>query len=206
MTWILGLTGGIGSGKSTASAWFADMGYPIVDADQISRALTAPGGAAIEAIRSAFGNDFITSNGAMDRAKMRERVFNQPAERVRLEGILRPMIRSACLTALDEAHSRATRLGKAFVVFDCPLLLEWTEARSAVDRILVIDLDEAEQIRRVGLRSGLSSERVRSIIAAQIPRAQRLQLAHDIIFNGGSREDLAAALAELVHRLTSEAH
>lgn len=206
MTWILGLTGGIGSGKSTASAWFADMGYPIVDADQISRALTAPGGAAIEAIRSAFGSDFITANGAMDRAKMRERVFNQPAERVRLEGILRPMIRSACLSALDEARSRAARLGKAFVVFDCPLLLDWTEARSAVDRILVIDLDEAEQIRRVGLRSGLSSERVRSIIAAQIPRAQRLQLAHDIIFNGGSREDLAAALAELVHRLTSEAH
>ena len=205
MAWILGLTGGIGSGKSTASAWFSLTGYPVVDADAISRSLTYPGGAAIPAIASEFGADFITPEGAMNRAKMRELVFDDPKARERLEGVMRPLIRRASLEALERARSLADAAGKAFAVFDCPLLCEWPEARTVVDRLLVIDLCEEEQIQRVALRSSLTPERVRSIIRAQIPRQARLAQADDIIYNGGSLEDFRSALAALLERYLARA-
>ena len=205
MAWILGLTGGIGSGKSTASTWFSLAGYPVVDADAISRSLTYPGGAAIPAIASEFGADFITPEGAMNRAKMRELVFDDPKARERLEGVMRPLIRRASLEALERARSLADAAGKAFAVFDCPLLCEWPEARTVVDRLLVIDLCEEEQIRRVALRSSLTPERVRSIIRAQIPRQARLAQADDIIYNGGSLEDFRSALAALLERYLARA-
>ncbi len=205
MAWILGLTGGIGSGKSTASAWFSLTGYPVVDADAISRSLTYPGGAAIPAIANEFGADFITPEGAMNRAKMRELVFDDPKARERLEGVMRPLIRRASLEALERARSLADAAGKAFAVFDCPLLCEWPEVRTVVDRLLVIDLCEEEQIRRVALRSNLTPERVRSIIRAQIPRQARLAQADDIIYNGGSLEDFRSALAALLGRYLARA-
>ncbi len=205
MAWILGLTGGIGSGKSTASAWFSLTGYPVVDADAISRSLTYPGGAAIPAIANEFGADFITPEGAMNRAKMRELVFDDPKARERLEGVMRPLIRRASLEALERARSLADAAGKAFAVFDCPLLCEWPEVRTVVDRLLVIDLCEEEQIRRVALRSNLTPERVRSIIRAQIPRQARLAQADDIIYNGGSLEDFRSALAALLERYLARA-
>lgn len=205
MAWILGLTGGIGSGKSTASAWFSLTGYPVVDADAISRSLTYPGGAAIPAIANEFGADFITPEGAMNRAKMRELVFDDPKARERLEGVMRPLIRRASLEALERARSLVDAAGKAFAVFDCPLLCEWPEVRTVVDRLLVIDLCEEEQIRRVALRSNLTPERVRSIIRAQIPRQARLAQADDIIYNGGSLEDFRSALAALLERYLARA-
>lgn len=205
MAWILGLTGGIGSGKSTASAWFSLAGYPVVDADAISRSLTYPGGAAIPAIANEFGADFITPEGTMNRAKMRELVFDDPKARERLEGVMRPLIRRASLEALERARSLADAAGKAFAVFDCPLLCEWPEARTVVDRLLVIDLCEEEQIQRVALRSSLTPERVRSIIRAQIPRQARLAQADDIIYNGGSLEDFRSALAALLERYLARA-
>lgn len=203
MAWILGLTGGIGAGKSTAADWFRREGFPVVDADALSRSLTAPEGGAIEAIRSAFGSSFITPEGAIDRAKMRELVFEHPAERERLEAVLRPRIRSECLAALERACRAADAAGKAFAVFDCPLLCEWPEAAAAAERILVIDLAQDEQIRRVCLRSGLSPERVRSIISAQLPRAKRLAKADYIIYNGGTRAAFEAALSRLAASLSA---
>lgn len=176
MAWILGLTGGIGAGKSTAADWFRREGFPVVDADALSRSLTAPKGGAIEAIRSAFGSSFITPEGAMDRAKMRELVFEHPAERERLEAVLRPRIRSECLAALERACRAADAAGKAFAVFDCPLLCEWPEAAAAAERILVIDLAQDEQIRRVCLRSGLS------------PSASARSSAHSCRARSGSRK------------------
>lgn len=200
MVWTLGLTGGIGSGKSTAANFFRDAGVPVVDADALSRALTAAGGKAIPAIAEAFGEDFIDASGAMDRAKMRALVFDHPQARKALEAILSPMIERDCGLAIADAKTSAQRRGLPFIVFDCPLLLESYGARERADRILVIDLDEAEQIRRTIARSQLTEARVRSIIAAQMPRRERLLAADDIVFNGGTPDELCAALRALAAR------
>ncbi len=198
--WVLGITGGIGSGKSTAGAFFAGRGIPVIDADAASRRLTQAGGAGICAVRQAFGGEFIASDGAMDRAKMRELVFAHPKEREKLEGILRPFIASQCLSEIEAAKAEAAKTGAAFVAFDCPLLFEWPSARALADRILLIDLDEEAQIRRAAERSKLAPETVRKIIAAQMPRAEKIAAADDIIFNGSSREAFLARLETLLVR------
>jgi dephospho-CoA kinase len=180
--YVVGLTGGIGSGKTTVAELFRRAGAGIVDTDEIAHELTAPGGVAIPAIAEAFGPGFVAPDGRMDRAAMRRRVFEDSAARRRLEAILHPMIRvrSADLVARCDAP---------YALLVVPLLLDRGARREDVRRVLVVDCPEALQIERVMRRSGLSEAEVRAIIDAQIPRADRLAQADDVIPNDG---DLAA--------------
>ena len=175
----IGVTGGIGSGKSTVARRFGTLGARVVDTDALAHALTAPGGAALAAIAAAFGADMIGADGAMDRAKMRALVFEQPAQRRRLEAILHPMIASAT----REQASRA-RAGQA-VVFDVPLLAESATWRARVDRVVVVDCSEATQVARVVQRSGWTADAVQRTIAQQASRAQRRAIADAVIVNEG---------------------
>ena len=173
----IGLTGGIGSGKSTVARRFAALGALVVDTDALAHALTAPGGAAIGRIAAAFGANMIGADGAMDRAQMRALVFDQPAERQRLEAILHPMIGAA---TRDEAQ-RATP-GQA-IVFDVPLLTESGSWRARVDRVVIVDCAPATQVARVVQRSGWTAEAVERTIAQQASRAQRRAIADAVIVN-----------------------
>jgi dephospho-CoA kinase len=190
MRYTVGLTGGIGSGKSTVADRFAALGVTIVDADVAAHRLTAPGGAAIGAIRAAFGDAFITADGALDRAAMRARVFAEPAERQRLEAILHPMIRAA-----SDAERAAAR--SPYVMLVVPLLFESGGRAGTLQRTLVVACDEATQVERVRRRSGLSADEVRAIIAAQIPAAERLARADDVIDNSGDADALGEPVAAL---------
>jgi dephospho-CoA kinase len=173
-----GLTGGIGSGKSTVAAALARRGALIVDTDAIARELTAPGGAALSAIAEAFGAQMIEGSGALDRARMRAEVFSQAQKRQRLEAILHPMIG-------QEAHARAAAAGAGQpVVFDVPLLTESVHWRRRVDRILVVDCDEALQVERVMQRSGWPADEVRRVIGQQASRQARRRIADAVIHNG----------------------
>ena len=173
----VGLTGGIGSGKSTVARRFAALGALVVDTDALAHALTAPGGAAVPAIAAAFGPGMIAADGAMDRAKMRALVFGQPAQRQRLEAILHPMIGEA-------TRAQASRAGAGqAIVFDVPLLTESGTWRARVDRVLVVDCAEATQIARAVQRSGWTAEAVGRTIAQQASRAQRRAIADAVIFN-----------------------
>ena len=173
----VGLTGGIGSGKSTVARRFAALGALVVDTDALAHALTAPGGAAVPAIAAAFGPDMIAADGAMDRAKMRALVFGQPAQRQRLEAILHPMIGEA-------TRAQASRAGAGqAIVFDVPLLTESGTWRARVDRVLVVDCAEATQIARAVQRSGWTAEAVGRTVAQQASRAQRRAIADAVIFN-----------------------
>lgn len=177
----IGLTGGIGSGKSTVAALMAKVGAYCIDADAISRAVTAPGGAAISAIRDAFGSAVINSEGALDRAGMRALIFSKPAARSRLEGIIHPLVQAAIHQATEQAVVQQTRL----IVHDIPLLVESAHWRSSLDAILVVDCKEHTQIARVMERSQLPMHEVQAIITAQAPRAKRLAAADMVIFNDG---------------------
>ena len=179
----IGLTGGIGSGKSTVARRFAALGALVVDTDAVAHALTAPGGAAIAAIAAAFGADMIAADGAMDRAKMRALVFGQPAERQRLEAILHPMIGEATRAQASRAAEGQT------IVFDVPLLTESGTWRARVDRIVVVDCAEATQVARTVQRSGWTADAVERTIAQQASRAQRRAIADAVIVN----EDLTLA-------------
>ena len=186
--YTVGLTGGIGSGKSTVAERFASKGIVIVDADVAAHRLTASGGLAIDAIREAFGPSFIAVDGSLVRARMRAHVFADERDRKRLEAILHPMIRSLCDAERANAKS-------PYVMLVVPLLFESTPR--AVQRTLVVACDERVQIERVMRRSGMSEDDVKAIIATQMPAAQRLALADDVIDNSGAAE----ALAEPVERL-----
>jgi len=175
----LGLTGGIGSGKSSVARRLAAHGALVVDTDALAHALTAPGGAAIPAIAAAFGDAMIGPEGAMDRAKMRALVFGDPAQRQRLEAILHPMIASA-----TQAQASRASAGQA-VVFDVPLLTESGSWRARVDRVLVVDCTTATQVARVVARSGWTPEAVERTIAQQATRAQRRAIADAVIVNDG---------------------
>jgi dephospho-CoA kinase len=188
----VGLTGGIGSGKSTVARRLATLGALVVDTDALAHSLTAPGGAALSAIAAAFGAEMIGADGAMDRARMRALVFAQPAERLRLEAILHPMI--GVLTR--EAAARAAA-GQP-VVFDVPLLAESATWRARVDRVLVVDCTRETQVARVVQRSNWSAEAVERAIAQQAPRARRRAIADAVIFNEGvSLAELEAAVDTL---------
>jgi dephospho-CoA kinase len=176
--WRVGLTGGIGSGKSTVAAALARRGALVVDTDAIARELTAPGGQAVPAIVATFGAAMVDASGALDRARMRAEVFARPETRLRLEAILHPLIGQ---TAQTRAAGAAP--GQP-VVFDVPLLAESAHWRQRVDRVLVVDCDEALQVRRVVQRSGWSDEEVRRVIAQQAPRAARRAIADAVIANG----------------------
>ena len=173
----IGLTGGIGSGKSTVARRFAALGALVVDTDALAHALTAPGGAAISRIATAFGASMIGADGAMDRAKMRTLVFDQPAQRQRLEAILHPMIGAA-----TRAEAQRAAPGQA-IVFDVPLLAESLAWRARVDRIVVVDCSSATQVARVVQRSGWTAEAVERTIAQQASRAQRRAIADAVIVN-----------------------
>jgi dephospho-CoA kinase len=190
MAYCVGLTGGIGSGKSAASSRFEALGAAVVDTDEISRTLTAPGGAAIAAIRESFGPQAIGADGGLDRERMRSLVFRDPASRRRLEGILHPLIRSRTQAVIAAARA-------PYVIVVVPLLFETGACLELVRRVLVVDCDEAEQVRRVAARSGLAPEEVRRIMATQLPRAERLRRADDVLHNDGDLEALRAQVERL---------
>ncbi len=196
----VGLTGGIGSGKSAVADRFAALGAAIVDTDAIAHALTAAGGAAIEAIAREFGPDYIDAAGSLDRPRMRERVFNDPQAKARLEAILHPRIREAALAAAARAAARAP-----YVVFVVPLLVESGTWRSRVERLLVIDCSAATQEARVCARSGLDAALVRRIIAQQASRAERLAAADDVLVNEGTLAQLAPRVQRLHARYLERA-
>lgn len=179
----IGLTGGIGCGKSTVAKLFAQYGASIIDTDNIAHALTAPGGRAIPAIATAFGEAFIQADGALDRAHMRTNIFSNPAEKRRLEEILHPMIGKECVLQAQQATG-------SYLIFDVPLLTESQQWQQNVERILVVDCPQELQITRVMARSNLTEQQVLAIIANQASRERRLQLANDVIDNRGNLAQL----------------
>ncbi len=177
----LGLTGGIGSGKSTVAALLADLGAAVMDADAISRSLTAPGGQAIAAIRLTFGDVFMTPEGALDRQRMRSLAYTDAAARQRLESIIHPLVQAE----IWQQAQRAEAAGSRCLVFDVPLLVESAHWRDRVDQVLVVDCSPETQIARVMARSALERPAIEAIIAAQASRAQRLAVADVVILNDG---------------------
>jgi dephospho-CoA kinase len=193
MKLVVGLTGGIGSGKSAAADEFGRLGASVVDTDRIAHELTQAGGAAIAEVERVFGRAAIDASGAMDRAKMRARVFADPAAKKALEALLHPMIR--------EESRRLIRASQGpYVVHVVPLLIESADYRQRVDRVLVIDCPEALQIERVRARSGLPEHEVRAIMASQATRAERLAAADDVVDNSGSLDALRKQVAALHRR------
>jgi len=186
----IGLTGGIGSGKSTVADLFAERGAAVIDTDVIAHQLTAAGGIAIAPIRACFGDAFIDAGGAMDRVRMRARVFSDPTAKQQLEAILHPLIRS-------ETARAGERAAGSYLIFAVPLLVESGNWQQRVGRILVVDCDEQVQLQRVMQRNALTESQVRAIMATQATRQQRLQAADDVIVNDGA----LAALLPQVERL-----
>ena len=191
----IGLTGGIGSGKTTVAQRMEALGASVVDTDEISRALTAPGGAAIERLRAEFGARFIGADGALDRAAMRELVFEDPLARSRLESILHPAIRAVAGEALERAAG-------AYALVVVPLLFETRGYLDRVARTLVVDCPEELQVARTAARSGIEPADVRAIMRAQWPRWRRLQAADDTVWNGGEARALEPQCARL-HRINA---
>jgi len=186
---VVALTGGVGSGKSSVAARLTELEVPVIDADAISHALTAPGSPVLDLIAGTFGTRFIDADGHLDRTAMRALVFADASARACLESILHPRI-------VAEIQGRLARLSAPYAVLEIPLLFE-TGQTDLTDRILVVDLPEAEQIHRVRRRSGLDVAEVRRIIDSQVARSRRLAGADDIIDNSGDPQ----ALKEQVDRL-----
>lgn len=194
----LGLTGGIGSGKSTVAALLQQCGATVIDADAISRACTAPGGDAIAGIRNAFGPDFITPDGALDRDRMRACVFAQPEARQRLEAIVHPLIQAG----LDRQYAAVQ--GDC-AVFDLPLLVESPGWRERLDTVWVVDCAPETQVQRVMARSGWPREQVLAVLAAQASRAQRLAVADTVIDNEDATLDALHARVHAAYAQTRTA-
>jgi dephospho-CoA kinase len=190
MPFIIGLTGGIGSGKSTAARIFGALGAEVVDTDAISHTLTGPGGAAMTALQEAFGGACIQPDGGLDRKAMRDRVFADTAARKQLEGILHPLIR-------HEAERQIACVVAPYVLLVVPLLLETGRYLSLLQRVLVVDCAPEVQIRRTMRRSGLTREAVAAIMAAQLDRNSRLAAADDIIDNSDGEPALRAQVDRL---------
>lgn len=178
----IGLTGGIGSGKSSAAAMFARRGVPVIDADEIAKQLVAPGQPAYERIIQRFGKEFVDADGFIDRGRLRRHVFDDPASRRELEAILHPRVR-------QQIQRQLRALRAPYCVIVIPLIFEANQ-QDLVDRILVIDATEDTQVQRVAARSSLADDEIRKIIAAQIGRNVRLRQAHDVITNEGELEQL----------------
>ncbi|WP_208276800.1 dephospho-CoA kinase [Massilia oculi] len=192
----VGLTGGIGCGKSTVAELFAGLGATIVDTDAIAHSLTAPHGAAMPAILAEFGPDFATPDGALDRARMRSLVFTDAGARGRLEAILHPRIRDATAAAAAIATG-------PYVIFAVPLLIESGTWAERVSRVLAVDCSEDTQVARVMQRSGLAADQVRAIMATQVTRTQRLAAADDVIDNDDGLEALLPQVTRLHERYLS---
>ncbi|HEX7435118.1 MAG TPA: dephospho-CoA kinase [Caldimonas sp.] len=190
----IGLTGGIGSGKSTVAELLAELGAAIVDTDLIARRLSGPGGAAIAAIADAFGADVIDTDGALDRSRMRAIAFADASAKLRLEAILHPLIG-------EESEGQAVAAALPIIVFDVPLLVESGRWPARVDRIWVVDCREATQLARVFARSGWSDATIRAVIDQQASRARRRAHADAVIYNDGIE---LAELARQVRLLWQE--
>jgi len=194
-TVTIGLTGGIGCGKSTVATILGSFGAAVVDTDLLAHELTAPRGGAMEAIAREFGARFLTEEGALDRAAMRDLVFEDDAARARLESILHPAIR-------EEAERRIAAAGAPYVVLAVPLLFETSAGKTGgwlgrVARTLVVDCDERLQLERAASRPGMGTDRVRSIMRAQWPRWRRLQCTDDVVWNGAGLDALPPQCARL---------
>ena len=195
----LGLTGGIGSGKSTVAKMLLDGGAALIDADAVSRAITAAGGSAIPQIAAQFGPEAIAADGAMNRDAMRQRVFADPSARQQLEAIIHPLVSLES----DRQAEQASLAGSELLIFDIPLLVESKRWRQQLDRVLVVDCEEATQINRVIQRSGWTADAVKKVIASQATRAQRLAAADLVIYNDGlTLEELARQVRQIVQRIT----
>jgi dephospho-CoA kinase len=188
----IGLTGGIASGKTTVAQRFLELGVPVIDADESSRAVVAPGTPGLAQVVKRFGAEIITPTGELDRRALRELIFSDPASRKDLENILHPLIR-------DDMAQRAAAAAGPYVVMAIPLLVEAGDARSRLDRILVVDVDEAVQLQRVMARDGGSVEQARAILSAQASREARLSMADDVLLNAGSVSELRQGVDRL-HR------
>lgn len=186
---VIGLTGGIGSGKSEAANLFAEHGAAIIDTDAIAHELTAPGGAALPALGEAFGAEFLVPGG-LDRARMRKLVFADAAARKKLESVLHPMIR-------EQVHARIAAVTQPYAIVVVPLLLETGAYRELSDRVLVVDAPEEQQVERTARRSALAESEVRDIMGAQMPRAERLARADDVLSNDRGLAHLRRQVAEL---------
>lgn len=186
---VIGLTGGIGSGKSTVAGHFSEAGAPIIDADEIAHALVAPGAPGLAAIIAAFGHGFLQEDGRLDRVKLRQLVFSDPPRRRQLEATLHPLIRRRINKLIGEIRA-------PYCIVVIPLLLE-TGQTDLVDRILVIDAPPQTQLHRVVARDNLAADEIRAIMDAQTGRAARLAAADDVICNDGTREELAVRVRTL---------
>lgn len=191
MTYCIGLTGGIGSGKSSASSLFQELGAGVVDTDEIAHALTGPGGAAIPEIRRQFGADYIAADGSLDRPKMRRLIFGDPASKKKLETILHPLIRR-------QSQAQIAAMQQPYTLVVVPLLLETGAYRELISRVLVVDCSEEQQIARTVQRSRLTADEVRAIMAAQLPRNERLSRADDVLHNDNDIASLRRQ-AEILH-------
>lgn len=189
MGFILGITGGIGSGKSAATQWFESQGITVVDADIVAREVVEPGQPALQAIQQAFGNWVLQEDGSLDRRALREHIFQFPEARQTLEKITHPAIRQSIIQQLQQAES-------PYVILVSPLLFE-TNQHQLTHHTLLVDADEQTQLQRASQRDGQSEEQIRKIIAAQMPRAQKQQLANDIVINDGLLEHLHQQLKPL---------
>lgn len=190
MTLRVGLTGGIGSGKTAVAEAFAALGAPVIDTDAIAHELSAPGAAGQQAVAAAFGPQAVAPDGSLDRAWLRQRAFADTAFREKLEALLHPLIGAATL-------ARMAAWTAPYGIVAVPLLLERGRLLPHVDRVLVVDCPEALQVQRVMARSGLAEAEVRAIMATQVTRAVRLARADDVIDNAGSRAELASRVAAL---------
>jgi len=190
MTFVVGLTGGIGSGKSVVSRFFSDLEIDVIDTDEIARNLTQPQGAAIAVIQKTFGDAFISVDGALDRGKMRSLVFSDSSFRLKLEKILHPLI-------LKETVSRVAAAQSSYSIVVVPLLFETKDYHAMLQRILVVDCDEQKQIERTVARSKLSDRQVRAIMATQVSRQIRLKQADDVITNNLDIENLKEQVVTL---------
>lgn len=188
---LIALTGGIASGKTAVAELFAKLGVPVLDTDQIARDVVAPGSPVLEQIVAKFGAEIRDAQGGLDRARMRERVFTDPQQRLALEAIIHPAIR-------EELARRSAAAGGDYQVHVIPLLVE-TGRADAYDRVLVVDCPEEAQVVRLMARDGASREQAQGILAAQVSRAERLNSAHDVIENTGTLADLERCV-QILHR------
>jgi dephospho-CoA kinase len=194
---VIGVTGGIGSGKSTVADLFSSLGVPVIDADELAKEVVMPGQAAYEAILRRFGPTILTGSGELDRRQLRERVFSDPANRAHIEEIVHPRVYAEISRQLD-------RLDSPYAIVVVPLLIE-SGGRDIVDRVLVVDASEESQIERTNRRDGTARGTIEKILAAQLDRHTRLSAADDVIENNASVEALEEAVSTLHRRYLGEA-